>query len=616
MNFQLNFTRLKSTIFFCISFLLLSLLGSAQENRIVRKIKFTGNKHFPDYRLKDEITIESSSWFKEKIFGKEPVFYNKELYSEDLQRIRVFYQKQGYLNVAFGNAKVVVNNRNKIKLTVPVVEGEPVLISGISYRIDSAYTIDQVLSDQEQKKLEFKTEATAAKIFRDQAITNDKITIAEAFYNDGYPYTLVKHKLEVDTTLHSTQLNWHVNRGPKSYFGPTNVVGNSRIKTKSILRQLDYNEGDVWSKKAIDQTQKQIFNQGNYRVASVKTQIGTELLDTLPMQIIINEAPRWSVRFGAGYGREDKIRAFTDVQYLSFLTNTGRLNFYAKHSGLEPYNVYLKFSQPSFLIPINTLTLHPFMQRQNEPGYKLDRIGYSITFLQNFSKELNTSIAFIYEDVDVDTTGYMERRFGKDTESFYRKTGFALGGIYNNADPILDPVEGFVVSFNTKTNDILLSGDMPFFRVLTEFKTYVGLQKGVVLAVKAKMGGIKRTDGENFIPVEERFFAGGSHSVRGWSRSDLGPKDVDGTPIGGNSLLESSAELRFDLGRELKLAVFADAGNVWEQSFVYKLNNLHYSAGFGLKYKTVIGPAGIDFARPVFDKSNKWQIHFNIGHSF
>jgi len=99
----------------------------------------------------------------------------------------------------------------------------------------------------------------------------------------------------------------------------------------------------------------------NYRVASVRTQIGKELVDTVPMQIQITEAPRWTVRFGAGYGREDKFRAFTDIQYLSFITNTGRLNLYAKHSGLEPYNIYLKFSQPSFLFPINTLTLHPYL---------------------------------------------------------------------------------------------------------------------------------------------------------------------------------------------------------------------------------------------------------------
>jgi len=157
---------------------------------------------------------------------------------------------------------------------------------------------------------------------------------------------------------------------------------------------------------------------------------------------------------------------------------------------------------------------------------------------------------------------------------------------------------------------------MPFFRALAEFKTYFGLRKGTVVALKAKIGGIKRMDDESFIPIEERFFAGGSHSVRGWSRSDLGPHDEFGTPIGGNSLLEGSVEVRFDLGRKMKFTLFSDAGNVWEDSFKYHISDLHYAAGAGLKMKTPIGPVGIDFARPVFDAEKGWQMHFNIGHTF
>ena len=143
---------------------------------------------------------------------------------------------------------------------------------------------------------------------------------------------LVNHKLKVDTLSNTTSVEWFVDRGPISYFGHTSITGNKRVPSKSIIRQVDYTEGELWSKKKIDQTQKQIYNQGNYRVASVKSQIGEVLSDTIPMLINIREAPRWSVRFGAGYGREDNLRAFTDVQYLSFLTNAGRLNFYAKHS--------------------------------------------------------------------------------------------------------------------------------------------------------------------------------------------------------------------------------------------------------------------------------------------
>ncbi|MDB4582702.1 BamA/TamA family outer membrane protein [Draconibacterium sp.] len=588
----------------------------AQENLIIRQVKVKGNKHFSSSKLKEQITLESSYWIKEKIFKKEPVYFTEKLYNDDVNRLKIFYQKEGYLNVTFEKPELLVNKKGKVEITIYIKEGEPVIVSEISYLVDSTYLLGDVLRKRDEKKVLFKTEAAKAKIFRDEAIINDKLLIAEAFYDQGYPYTLVKQKLDVDTATNSTKVNWFIDRGPIAYFGSTSVNGNNRVPSKNILRQRAYKEGDIWSKKKIDQTQKQIYIQGNYRVASVRSQMGTELLETLPIVIQISEAPRWTTRFGVGYGREDKFRAFTDIQYLSFLTKTGRLNLFAKHSGLEPYNFYLKFSQPSFLFKINTLTLNPFMQRQNEPGYKLDKIGYNITFLQNFSEELNTSIGIVYEDVELDTTNINEFELPPEEETFYEKMGVVFGGIYNNSDPVLDPVQGYSFSFNTKTNGILTKNEMPFFRILAEGKTYFGLRKGVVVALKAKIGGIKRTDGDLFIPVEERFYSGGSHSVRGWSRSDLGPKDENGTPVGGNSLFETSAEFRFDLGRRFKFSLFTDAGNVWLDSFRYHFNDLHYSAGAGISIKTPIGPAGLDFARPIFEEEKGWQIHFNIGHTF
>lgn len=604
------------SVIFCIILLLSSVLGLAQEHMVVRKIKFKGSRHYTDSRLTDETSIQSSSWFKEKILGKEPVNYTRKLYNDDLKRLQIFYQKEGYLNVRFGEPNITLTKKDKVKIIIPVTEGEPVRVSDVSFLIDSVHTLEDVTSYNEKKQILFKTETASTKIFRDQAVINDKELIAGIFHNQGFPYTMVEHQLDVDTATNTTKINWSVERGPLSYFGETSVNGNSRVPTKSILRQVAYKEGDVWSKEKIDQSQKQIYNQGNYRVASLRTVIGTELLDTLPIQIQINEAPRWTTRFGVGYGKEDKFRIFTDIQYLSFITNTGRLNFYAKHSGLEPYNIYLKFSQPSFLFPFNTLSIYPYVLRQNEPGYKLDKKGYSLTFLQNFSEELNTSIGFIYEDVEVDTTNFDEIDESDEIESIYKKKGLVIGGIYNNSKPVFDPLTGYTISLNTKTNDIILSDEIPFFRFLVEFKTYFGIKKGAIMALKAKIGGISRTDDETFIPFEERFYAGGSHSVRGWARSELGPKDENGKPIGGNSLFESSAELRIDMAKKLKLSLFVDAGNVWEDSFSYKFNDLRYSAGAGLRVETPIGPSGIDFSRPIFDEEDSWQIHINIGYSF
>jgi len=606
---------LKSVIFY-IFFLVLSLPAIAQENLEISKVKIKGNKHLSNSKLKETISMESSSWIKEKIFKVEPVFFTRKLYNDDINRMKIFYQKEGYLNVSFKEPEIEVNKKDKVEVTIIIEEGDPVLISEVTYEVDSGYVLEDVLRKRDEKNITLQTEATSAKIFRDDAITKDKMLIAEAFYDQGYPYTLVEHKLDVDTTTNTTDLKWTIERGPKAYFGSTTVIGNDRVPSRNILNQRMYTQGDVWSKKKIDQTQKQIYLQGNYRVASVRSQIGTELRDTLPIIIQINEAPRWTTRFGVGYGKEDKFRTFADIQYLSFITKTGRLNIFAKHSGLEPYNLSPKFSQPSFVFKINTLAINPFMQRQHEPGYKLDKIGYNITFLQNFSEELNTSIGLFYEDVELDTTDINDFELPPDEESIYEKMGLVIGGIYNNSDPILDPVQGYSISFNTKTNGILTENEMPFFRFLGEVKTYFGLRRGVIMALKAKIGGIKRTDNKSFIPVEERFYAGGSHSVRGWSRSDLGPKDENGDPIGGKSVFETSAELRFDLGRRFKLSLFTDAGNVWSKSFSYHFNDLRYAAGAGFSIKTPIGPAGLDFARPIFDEEDQWQIHFNIGHTF
>lgn len=560
--------------------------------------------------------MRSNSWISEKIFGKEAVYFSEKLYEEDLARLRNFYQKEGYLNVRFGKPLLAVNKREKVELTVVIHENEPVHISKIVSLVDSVARADEVLRKREIKSIELQSEAIPGKVFRDEAVNHDQMVIAETFYEQGYAYTRVRPEIGVDTSSNSASIDWKIDRGPLTYFGKTTVTGNERVPAKSILRQLNYKEGDIWSKQKIDDSQKQIYNQGNYRVASVKTQLSSSKADTLPVVIHIQEAPRWSTRFGVGYGTEDKFRTFADIQYLGFLTHTGRLNFYAKHSGLEPYNVYFKFSQPSFMLPYNTLVINPFVMRQNEPGYKLDKWGYNFTFLQNFSKELNTSIGYVFEDVTQDTTDVNFTDISTTDESIYRKTGIVFGAIYNNSEPILDPIEGYSISFNMKTNDLLFESQMPFFRVLAEYKSYWGLRKGTVLAVKLKMGGIVRTDDNDFIPVEERFYAGGSYSVRGWGRSELGPKDVNGNPTGGNSLLEGSTELRFDIGKLIKLSVFGDFGNVWEESFSYHLNDLHYSAGFGIRVKTPIGPAGFDFARPVFDEINSWQIHFNIGHSF
>jgi len=604
--------------------ILILLLSSAflthgQDLLKIRKVSFKGNRVISNSKLKEEISIKSASRFAEWIFKKEADLFTMSLYDEDLLRIRHIYQKEGFLNIRFDHPTIKTTSNNKVKITFNINEGKPIKINEIKYTIDSVRLYEDFLSKKIRRKITLRSELKVNRRFRDEWFYSDQAFINEAINNLGYPYAQIHHKLSVDTINNTAKLHWIINKNKLSYFGPITVHGNKRVDQSKVIKQLQYQEGELWSKYKIDETQKQIYNLGMFRVASIKTLLSDSKPDSLPTLITLKEAPRWISRFGFGYGREDELRTFADIQYLGFITNTGRISLYAKHSGLEPYNLQLKFTQPAVLFPFNSATVNPFLLEQNEPGYNAIRKGVNLSFLQHFSEDFNSSLSFYLEDVKSDSTIINDPalKFNSDNSIYnYAKTGVAIGFIYNNGEPRLDPVTGYSIAINYKRNGTFLEKSIPFYKTLVEYKKYFGLKPGFTLACKGKVGIAKMKENDELIPIEERFYSGGSYSVRGWGRSQLGPKDLNGQPIGGNSLLEGSIEARFSIGPKLVLATFCDAGNVWQNSYYYRFNDLHYAAGFGLRVKTPIGPVGLDLARPIFDKEKRWLIHFNIGHPF
>ena len=138
----------------------------------------------------------------------------------------------------------------------------------------------------------------------------------------------------------------------------------------------------------------------------------------------------------------------------------------------------------------------------------------------------------------------------------------------------------------------------------------------MVAGLRFTVGYMKSFNSPGFIPVDERFFLGGSYSVRGWKRFELGPADINGKPKGGNSFIEGSFEMRYPSMQKIYGVIFLDYGNVWEPTLTYKINELKYAAGIGLRYSTPIGPLRLDFARPIFNSRKKIQIWFSIGHTF
>ncbi len=149
-----------------------------------------------------------------------------------------------------------------------------------------------------------------------------------------------------------------------------------------------------------------------------------------------------------------------------------------------------------------------------------------------------------------------------------------------------------------------------------DIRKYKSIVSGTVLAGRAKVGAMKPIWGDDVTPIEERFYAGGSSSVRGWARGEIGPQDEENRPIGGNSYLEFSLELRQKIYKIFYLVAFTDAGNIWQNDKGHDFADLVYSGGLGFRIHTPIGPIRFDAAQPIKNSKKRIQLHVSIGQAF
>lgn len=605
--------------FLYIAILILSILSttivSGQTEPLVRKIKIKGNREFSSKEIKEHLSVNASSWVGRKVLGQKASYYSKEAFEMNVKEIENFYRTEGFIHVVVEDPETKLNSRRtKIKLTFRVEEGDPVIIDQLNFHSED--TLWSYNLKRYSKRRRTKIESLPDSRFRDESVINDQTFINEFIINKGYAYSQVEHEITADSTVDKANINWLINPGPLNHFGEVSIAGAERTPERLIRKQLAFKKGDLFSREDLNNSQAQIYQLGTFRIASIQAKYSDDQKDTIPIEINITEAPQHSIKFGVGYGREDRFRTFIDYQILNFTGGARRLHLFAKHSYIEPYRIEATLTQPAVFGPNSTLSLSPTVRKTKEVGYELFGYGANIKLQQKISSSFSASFNPYYENINLDTTSVAKIEDIDLLKKSYSKSGVAIGALFDDTSPKFNPSSGWTVAVNTKANSTIISGKYPFLKYQAEIKRYQKISYTTVLAMKLKGGMIHPVKDGKVIPVEERFFAGGSRSVRGWARQRLGPSDSNGRPTGGNSNIELSIEPRVKIYGPLSWVVFFDAGNVWTEAKDINPKDLRYSVGTGIRYDTPIGPVGIDFARPIWDSSTKWQFHINIGHAF
>jgi translocation and assembly module TamA len=140
-----------------------------------------------------------------------------------------------------------------------------------------------------------------------------------------------------------------------------------------------------------------------------------------------------------------------------------------------------------------------------------------------------------------------------------------------------------------------------------------------ILALRA-LAGLAVGASQFSLPPDQRFYAGGSGTIRGYRYQAVGPLFDNGNPIGGTAINAGSVELRQRIGMNFGTAVFLDAGNVSQNLSPFN-GQLKTGAGVGLRYYTPIGPIRLDVAVPLQRRSgpnpdDAFEIYIGLGQAF
>jgi outer membrane protein assembly factor BamA len=384
---------------------------------------------------------------------------------------------------------------------------------------------------------------------------------------------------------------------------------------------LQIRTGELFSLKNIMASQEKLYELDLFRSVTVSPQDVPEEQTVIPITVVVQERKKRSLKLGAGYGSWDQFRARAVFRYRNLGGGGRMLEMNAKYSRLDN-----RFEGSFF----NPMLL----------GFDLDLIwnaGYVRRYYPSFSDKAYFSRALLQKDFFHNTKVYVghglefARPFNvtnlalqllQETESgkLYTANMLVWGLTYDTVINPADPQGGGQVYLLGELAPKIISHQVQFVQSIIEARRYQNLGlKDVVLAGRVKCGIIPPIQDTDQIPIYRRFFSGGPTSMRAYRIYYLGPRDLAGNPLGGESVVLANMEVRFPIYRDFRGVTFFDAGNVYYKVKHTDLGQLKYGAGFGLRYQTPIGPIGVELAwplNPIQPSRDTFQVIFNIGQSF
>lgn len=456
--------------------------------------------------------------------------------------------------------------------------------------------------------------------YRARALAADRRRVLAAYRNAGYLEATVEPELRFAEDRSLVTVVFHVAPGSRAMVGRIIVTGLERTQGRVVSRELPLEPGQPLSLEKVLEGQKRLSALGLFERVSLTPLEGGERPER-DVLVGLSEASVTTVAYGAGYSERDLFRGSVEVTRRNLFGLDRTLTAFGR-AALRGQRFVLSYREPWFFGRRRDFFGTAFYDGEDRTTFDFTRLGG----IAQTTRRLGTTRALIfrltYQATDVFNLEVPPEEIDRQFRT-YTLAGPSVSVVEDNRDNPLDARSGHFVSADLQVSMHLLGGAQ-FVKGFVQATHYARLRRELSLALSVRVG-LAATFGPSTpaeLPLPERFFAGGDYTLRGFAIDTVGPQEV-GTngelfPTGGSGLFLGSGELRRDVGRALTLAAFLDLGNVYPLVSDMTLNDLRYSAGLGLRYRTPLGPLRLDWGVKLNPRPGEsgYRFHLTIGNAY
>jgi outer membrane protein assembly complex protein YaeT len=576
----------------------------------IHSLKIVGNRSIRSKVLYNEMLTPRPHIF---MWKTPPVLHSEDL-ANDIERLKALYRRFGFYHTEITSE--ITGELGQVDIRLHVQEGPGIRVDKINVSVVGSPEQQAILKDFLKK-----SPLTLGERFSEQGFDNLKKEILNHLLDRGYPKAHAEGEVLLDPKANTAQVYVQVWPGPRCTFGTITIKGQQDTPEALIRRALHVQSGELFSLAKIITSQERLYELDLFRSASVTPEEVPEEETEIPITVEVSEKKKRSFKLGVGYGSWDEFRARAVFRYRNFGGGGRILEMSTKYSRLDNRFEGSFLNPMIFGVDLDLVCNAGFLRRYY-PSFT-DRAIYTRALLQKeFSDKTKVYVGHGLEFARPFNITDLALQLLQETEpgKLYSANMLLWGITRDTVDNPADPQKGGQIYLLGELAPKPISNQLQFVQSIFEVRRYQKLgPKDMVLAGRVKFGLIPPIQDTNEIPIYRRFFSGGPTSMRAYRIYYLGPRDLAGNPLGGESVFLSNLEFRFPLYQDFRGVTFFDAGNVFYKVKNTDLGQIKYGAGFGLRYQTPIGPIGLEFAwplNPINPNTDKYQIIFNIGQAF